>query len=155
MEEIILAIDPGVNGALAYKNIKTGDITLKKMPKGMTCICDCISDISKSFKIKQAYLEKITAPHRVGNSASSSVTFGRNCGHIESSLYCFGIPTREVPATRWQQPLGTLPKEYKAKKKFIKEIMARRYPQLTVIEQVADALGILDWALNNTRNGKK
>lgn len=148
MEKIILAVDPGTNGALAYQNVKTGDITVVKMPKGMTAICDLFKEISEEFEIKQAYLEKITAPHRVGNSASSSVTFGRNCGHIESAMYCWNIPTREVPATRWQAPLGSLPKVYKQKKKAIKEIMARRYPNIKVIEQVADALGILDWALN-------
>lgn len=123
-----------------------GNVTVEKMPEGMTEICDRLKALAPS--VDQCYLEKITCAHRQGNKASSSAKFARNCGHIEAGLYCAGIKVEEISAGGWQRRLGVLPKEYAAKKRAIKEVMARRYPGLKVIEQVADALGILDWALD-------
>ena len=48
------------------------------------------------------------------------------------------------PSEAWA--IGTMPADKKARKNFIKEEMARRFPHLKVTLGVADALGILTWA---------
>ena len=68
---------------------------------------------------------------------------------------CLGVPMREVAPGVWMRTLGKLPSEKGARKRAIRELMARRYPQLGVTLKTADALGILTWELEAARRGVK
>ncbi len=144
----ILAIDPGVSGGYAVQP-PYGVVEAAPMPEGMTAQIDAIRAIAANFKNLKAVVEKVGF-HRQGNSATASCQFARHVGHIEAALYTCGIPFVEVTPHKWMAAIGTMPADKKARKNFIKEEMARRFPHLKVTLGVADALGILCWARNQS-----
>ena len=144
----ILCIDPGASGGLALLNHES-IIDAFPMPDGMTGQIDAIRHIAVTNPGIMAVLEKVGF-HRPGNSAVSTAKFARHCGHLEAALYTCGIPFVEVTPHKWMAAIGTMPADKKARKNFIKEEMARRFPHLKVTLGVADALGILCWARNQS-----
>ncbi|MFA5103523.1 MAG: hypothetical protein WC525_10290 [Candidatus Thermoplasmatota archaeon] len=136
-----LSIDPGLNGGFALLD-DDGVVSAENMPIGMTDIVDRLREIKVKHPNVSCIMEK-TGTHVMGNSASASVKFARHCGSLESTLYCLGIPTIQVPPQTWMKKLGALPKDKKDRKNKIKEMMAARYPHLRVTLKNADALGIL------------
>ena len=73
--------------------------------------------------------------------------FARHCGHLEAALYTLGVPRRDVAPGVWMKCLGTLPKDKPQRKRAIREAMAVRHQHLAVTLATADALGILEWAV--------
>ena len=144
----ILCIDPGASGGLALLNHES-IIAAFPMPDGMTGQIDAIRHIAATNPGIMTVLEKVGF-HRPGNSAVSTAKFARHCGHLEAALYTWGIPFVEVTPHKWMAAIGTMPADKKARKNFIKEEMARRFPHLKVTLGVADALGILCWARNQS-----
>jgi hypothetical protein len=141
----IIAIDPGMNGAIAGADFDVdGALAMLwtvNMPEGMTGIADEL----RALKRKEsdcAFIEKVgTYVH--GNSGPASVKFARHCGNLESALYCIGFSTTEVLPNTWMKALGTMPKDKQERKRKIKEMMQRRFPSIKVTLVNADALGIL------------
>ncbi len=140
----ILCIDPGASGGLALLNHES-IIAAFPMPDGMTGQIDAIRHIAATNPGIMAVLEKVGF-HRPGNSAVSTAKFARHCGHLEAALYTWGIPYTEVSPAVWMRALGTLPKDKADRKRAIKEIVARRFPHLTITLKTSDALGIYLWA---------
>jgi hypothetical protein len=147
----ILAIDPGVNGGIAWTGAD-GIIQATKMPDGMTETIDFLRTLSIGNS-SRCILER-TGTYQPGNSGPSAATFARHCGHLEAALYCLGVPTVQVTPQRWQKHFGALPKEKPERKRSIKELMSRRYPHLTVTLKTADALGILTYAIETSGGAK-
>ena len=87
--------------------------------------------------------------HQTASTAAKAATakFARHCGHLEAALYTWGIPYTEVSPAVWMRALGTLPKDKADRKRAIKEIVARRFPHLTITLKTSDALGMLVWAM--------
>lgn len=141
----VLAIDPGANGGIAWVD-EDGIIRAKKMPEGMTAQVDLFATLRNAYNLRKAVVEKVGF-HREGNSASSSATFARHCGHIEAALYVLGFSTEEVAPGVWMRSLGALPTDKKARKTAIRSRMQRKHPHLKVTLATADALGILTWAI--------
>jgi hypothetical protein len=164
---MILAIDPGAAGGIAWYDAGTVDAI--QMPDGMTALCDWLR--SERHHILRCHIEKV-GMHRQGNAASSSATFARHCGHIEAACYLLGYPVVEVTPAKWMDAIKVpkfdppkpkpMPKqgspEHKAyrracdeakrkRKAWIRDAMQRRYPHLKVTLKTADALGILTYAL--------
>jgi hypothetical protein len=137
----ILALDPGVNGGIAWRD-ENGITQAEPMPEGMSAQADFIRRVAAANPGIVAVLER-TGTYMPGNSGVAAATFARHCGALEAMLYCIGIPAEQVTPQRWQKHFGTLPKEKPERKRAIKEIMARRYPHLTVTLKVADALALL------------
>lgn len=148
---MILAIDQGANGGLAWMDKIDNAARCEKMAEGMTGYIDQIKKICLEDKIKTAYIEKVGF-HIQGNAASASCKFARHCGHIEATLYMLGVSVVDVNPKTWQKHLGTLPEDKAERKRAIKELMARRYPWLDVTLKTADALGILTYAIE-VKNG--
>ena len=141
----ILCIDPGeASGGLALLN-REGNVEAFPMRDGMTEQIDAIRHIAATNPGIMAVLEKVGF-HRPGNSAVSTAKFARHCGHLEAALYTWGIPYTEVSPAVWMRALGTLPKDKADRKRAIKEIVARRFPHLTITLKTSDALGMLVWA---------
>jgi hypothetical protein len=141
----ILCIDPGASGGLALLN-REGNVEAFPMRDGMTEQIDAIRHIADTNPGIMAVLEKVGF-HRPGNSAVSTAKFARHCGHLEAALYTWGIPYTEVSPAVWMRALGTLPKDKADRKRAIKEIVARRFPHLTITLKTSDALGMLVWAM--------
>ena len=135
-----LAIDPGQFGGLAYTD-QDGIVQAEKMPPTMTDLIDSLVEL-KATGITRAVVER-TGTYVPGNSGPGAVKFGRHCGQIEAALYALGFSTTQVSPAVWQRKLGALPKDKKARKNAIKNMMAARYPHLKVTLSTADALAIL------------
>ena len=141
--QCILAIDPGAKGGFAWRD-KDGIIQALSMPEGMADQADSLRNIVAENSGITAIIER-TGTYIPGNSGVAAATFARHCGHLEAILYCFGIPAEQVAPQVWQKSLGALPKDKKQRKSAVKELMARKYPHLSVNLTTADALGILTW----------
>ena len=144
----ILCIDPGASGGMAIAR-HDGSIEAYPMRDGMTEQVDAIRDIADTNPGLMAVIEKVGF-HRPGNSAVSTAKFARHCGHLEAALYSVGVPFEEIAPTVWMKTLGALPADKTARKKAIKENVARRFPHLDVTLKTADALGMLVWAMQRS-----
>jgi hypothetical protein len=140
----MIVIDPGVNGGIAWE--EDGQISCAPMPEGMTAQADLIRSLSIQNHCWTGVIEKV-GTYVPGNSGPAAATFARHCGNLETALYMCGISTEEVTPNKWMKALGTWPKDKHERKKAIQEAMARRYPHLKVTLKVADALGMLTWAM--------
>jgi len=140
----ILAIDPGASGGLAWTDAD-GHVHAYPLPEGMTAQVDRLRELAAELPGLKAVIER-AGYWMPGDHPNSAARFARHCGHLEAALYAVGIPFRQVPPAKWMKSLGTLPKEKPARKRAIREEMARRFPHLAVTLATADALGILCWA---------
>jgi len=145
----IIAIDPGAEGGIAWR-ATNGAVYAEPMPEGMTAQADMIRSLAAESPGAQAVIEKVGS-YMPGNSGPGAVTFARHCGHLEAICYMCGMPTQQVLPQTWMKYLGSLPKgktakEKGARKRAIKEAMARAYPCIAVTLKTSDALGILTWA---------
>jgi hypothetical protein len=144
-----LAIDPGASGGLAWTD-PTGAVLTRSMPDGMTAQVDALRELVAALPGVSAVVEKVGG-YMPGNSGPAACTFARHCGNIEAALYTLGVPVRQVAPQTWMKSLGALPREKADRKRAIRELMARRYPHLTVTLATADALGILTWTLSKEK----
>ena len=143
-----IAIDPGASGGIAWFD-SDGIAQAIPMPDGMTAQIDALREILAGCPNASASIEKVGG-YMPGNAGPGAVKFARHCGHLESALYCMGVPVEQVLPRKWQAALGALPTGMDAatkrvRKNAIKEAMARAYPHLRVTLKTADALGILTW----------
>jgi hypothetical protein len=148
----IIGIDPGVSGGLAW--IDTEGIThAEPMPDGMTAQADRLRALAAELPCLVAVIEK-TGSYMPGNSGPAAATFARHCGHLEAILYVLEIPAEQVAPGVWQRALGELPKDKPERKRAIRELMARRFPALSITLKTADALGLLSWAMEKRRSAE-
>jgi hypothetical protein len=141
----LLAIDPGASGGFAWTD-PAGIVLTRPMPDGMTAQIDALRQLAAALPGVTAVVEKVGG-YMPGNSGPAACTFARHCGHLEAALYALGVPVRQVAPQTWMKSLGALPRDKADRKRAIRELMARRYPHLTVTLATADALGILTWAI--------
>ena len=146
MGKRLMAIDPGASGGIAWEDYD-GTVKCRNMPEGMTEQCDCLRWQYGVPGFYECILEKV-GTYVKGNAVGGACKFARHCGALEAALYCFDIPVRQVAPTVWQRALGTFSKDKATRKREIRELMARRYPHLSVTLKTADALGILTWAIH-------
>ena len=140
----LLAIDPGASGGLAWTDAE-GITHAEKMPEGMTAQADRLRALAVEHTKLVAVMEK-TGTARPTDAKPAAAKFARHVGNLEAILYTLGIPTTEVAPGVWQRFLGEFPKDKPDRKRAIRELMARRFPALSVTLKTADALGILTWA---------
>jgi len=141
----ILAIDPGINGGLAWIT-GDGQTQAVPMPDGMAEIIDALRELRCTISHMTAYIEQV-GTYIPGNAVGGAMKLARHCGHLEAALYCLGIPTIQVLPKKWQNDIGGFPADKAMRKRAIKAAMAARYPHLTVTLKTADALGILTYAI--------
>ena len=141
----LIVIDPGVSGGLVWTD-RDGRPHAEPMPEGMTGQADRLRSLAVELPGAAAVIEKVGC-YMPGNAGPAAATFARHCGHLEAILYVLGIPTTAVVPGVWQRALGAFPKDKSERKRANRELMARRFPTLTVTLKTADALGILCWAM--------
>ena len=106
--------------------------------KALTADCDKV----------HCFNEKV-GMHRMGNSASSSVTFARHCGQLDMALIAMDIDTTLVHPRVWMKKVfGKVPKDKGDRKRFIRDRMQEDYPDLRATLWSADALAILKYGLS-------
>jgi len=117
------------------------------MPDGPVAQCDLLEEFHDTLTNPIIYMEKVGF-HRQGNNASASCTFARHCGHLQGFIICLKMPLVEVTPQKWMTSLGKMPKEMAPRKRYIKNLMGIRFPHLRITLSTADALGIMEYALN-------
>lgn len=107
---IVLGIDPGLSGAVAFYDTKTGDITVVDMPtvevmrsgkKKNEVSPQLLSDAIAAGHPAMAFVERVGA--MPGQGVTSVFSFGRSMGVVEGVLAAFDIPTTIVPPQVWQK----------------------------------------------------
>lgn len=109
--ETIIGVDPGVNGAIAFKYTTTGAIEVIRIPKivikkgkrskGYIDIAELKQQISKHvLKPAIAYIEDVHAMPKQG--VSSTFSFGESKGILEGLFLGMDIGIRLVAPNRWK-----------------------------------------------------
>jgi hypothetical protein len=142
---VIIAIDPGQSGGLAWRD-DDGTVNCADMPATPGDIIDQLRTLKALGREVTAYLEK-TGGYVPGNSGPAACKFARGCGLLEGAIMALTIPLIEVAPTVWMKHLGTFPAEMRERKNAIKALMQARYPHLKVTLAIADALGLLTYAI--------
>jgi len=108
-DTIILGVDPGLSGALAFYNLVDGVVRVEDMPvvelmRGGKAKREVSATLLRHVlprygKISHAYLERVGA--MPGQGVSSVFSFGRSVGVVEGVLAAF-----DVPVTSCRLPSG-------------------------------------------------
>jgi len=144
MQTKIMSIDPGKSGGFACLDID-GKVWVSKMPETVRDISGFIRSVNPGIVV----IEKV-GYHFKGNSASSSVTFGRHVGSLEGIMCALELPQIWVAPQKWMGKfIGTGFSEKKDRKNAIKNKCQLRYPHIKVTLAVSDALGLLNYYMEN------
>lgn len=142
---MIIAIDPGVNGGMAWDSSGASCVkwtTLGDMYSRLYQLSQAPSQLSGGCV---AYLEHVTSSPIMGKKAC--FTFGENFGEWKAMLYAAGIPTRLIKPQTWQRNIpGLSGKQGTARKKVLKEHAQQLFPNIKVTSMVQDALILLNYA---------
>ena len=141
---IIIGIDPGANGAIAW--IDNGKPCVEKMPDTLLDLWELIADIDRESAIKgnplraKAYIEQVASSPQMG--VVSAFSFGRGYGNLEMALTAAGIPFERVRPQVWQKALGCMTK---GNKNVTKRKAQELFPSLKITHATADALLIAEY----------
>jgi Holliday junction resolvasome RuvABC endonuclease subunit len=100
---IILGIDPGKKGGLAFYAPNSDSVKAYKMPlyKGMVDVL-AIQDLIISHQASAAYIEK----QQTRGNQSGNMTIGSNYGRLTAVLDLCGVRFMELRPQQWQKKLG-------------------------------------------------
>lgn len=110
---LILGIDPGLSGALAFLDTTTDAVVVMDMPtvevvrNGKTkreVSAALIADLVAGKGVVQAFVERVSA--MPGQGVSSMFSFGRSVGVLEGVLAAYEIPTTLVTPQAWMKAMS-------------------------------------------------
>lgn len=108
---MILGVDPGLNGALAFLDIVAGTLTVHDMPtieagvKSKRVVDESgLARMIDASSANHAYVEKVGA--MPGNGAVSMFGFGVSFGLVRGVIAANFIPVTLVPPQTWKRVLG-------------------------------------------------
>lgn len=110
---MILGIDPGLSGAVAFLDVLNESIVVMDMPtvelqrNGKTkreVSPVLLADMIAGKGVTQAFVERVSA--MPGQGVSSMFSFGRSLGVVEGVLAAYEIPTTLVTPQAWQKGMG-------------------------------------------------
>jgi hypothetical protein len=147
----IIAIDPGVSGGIAVESF--GKTFCHAMPATQGDLLGLIRDLKSAADVEGAetvcVLEEVNGFVGKAQPGSAMFKFGEGYGFLKGVVQALGIRLVLVRPQVWQRVfgLGTASRcasksEWKNK---LKGEAQRRFPELTVTLQTADALLLLDW----------
>lgn len=155
MCKVIIAIDPGASGAIAWRDAEDGSKHVVNMPDTPKGILEQLRQIEDDNNLLECvcYLEDVG--HGIPNQSSSATAkFARHNGHLEMALMAEGIKTIKVTPQKWEKifGLGKSTDHDKAEwKRRLKQKAEELYPDKKVTLKNADALLILDYAFNQVK----
>lgn len=147
---VLIAIDPGDSGGIAYE--RDEEIVAIKL-KGMTD-----QDLFRFLALLEpgtVFLEKVGPTPQMG--VTSAFSFGGNYRAIKMACVAAGLRLEHVTPQRWQSALrlkkipGGIGKNDTAKKNRNKQRAQELYPQMKITHAIADALLILEYAKQVTK----
>jgi crossover junction endodeoxyribonuclease RuvC len=110
---MIVGIDPGASGALAFFDMEKGTLEIVDMPvieieRGGKLKREISPHFAaaaiRDFKPRVAWLEKVGA--MPGQGVSSMFQFGRGVGLVEGVLAALDVPVNYVTPQAWQKAVG-------------------------------------------------
>lgn len=133
---MILGIDPGVKGAMAFLST-SNDLACFDMPHSIEAIVSYIRSYAKVEKIDFAVIEDVTAMTYVnargevrGQGAKASFNFGFGTGVLHGVLAALEIPCYQVKPATWKLALGL-----SSNKDLSRELAQMKFPQSTHLFQ--------------------
>lgn len=149
----LIGVDPGWGGGIAVSP-PDGPVEAHKMPLDELGIWRFFTPFKGCAHVM---LELV---HAMGtNGCKANFLLGKNKGALIAAFRGLDIVFEEVSPVLWMKRLQPLPRgdgtQRTARKKAIKEIMQARYPHLKLTNATADAVGILDYSLELSRNPDK
>lgn len=124
-KKVILAIDPGANGAIAqYDGNKLYTWNIPETPKDVYDLLQSLGNLETYQMLDMnpvCYMEKVHG--RPGGGSSGMFNYGKGYGNIEMALIALKIPTVTLQPQKWMKVLGvgtrgdTSPTEWKNKLK--------------------------------------
>lgn len=143
----IIAIDAGVNGAIAVMHQEK--IFTIDLEDGLNTICKVFAWVKGMDSV--AYLEKVggyipKGDNGEGQPGSRMFTFGQSYGQLEGALAGFKIRTVEVVPQVWQRGVPGRKGTYAERKRALRDHAEKLFPNLVVTSSNADALGLLHYA---------
>lgn len=110
---MILGVDPGLNGALAFFEVSAGRIEIVDMPTiaagtkskrvvDEAALASCI-DANRPL-LQHAFVERVGA--MPGQGVTSMFSFGRSYGVLLGVLAAFRVPVTTVQPQRWKAALS-------------------------------------------------
>lgn len=152
---MIIAIDPGASGGIAWQN-SDGGTTCIAMPSTQGDVLDALRAIVAFHPGIRAYVEQVGGYCGAGQPGSAMFRFGEGYGFILGCLAAMGVPAILVTPQRWQKALGCGTKgadRSKADwKRHLKSMAQRMYPNANVTLSTADALLLLSYAQREDRS---
>lgn len=112
---VVLGVDPGLSGALAFLDPATRDLTTFAMPvehrsNGKSYVdAPALARMIESARIDEAWVEDVYSSPQMG--VVSAFSFGEGKGTLIGVLAACGVPVRLVSPSVWKAKLGlSLPK---------------------------------------------
>lgn len=121
----IIAIDPGINGGIAWRDTDAPNVKAVKMPDTVKGIRDLLNEARTYYGMPDFIGEKEDDPHRIctcsyppavcyielvhampKQGVNSVWTFAEHYGVLKGILMCLNIPTVFVKPEAWQRGIG-------------------------------------------------
>lgn len=151
--KIITAIDPGRSGGIAVR-WSDGNITAKKMPDTPYALYEelLLSGTEKSA----VYIERIPKTIGFNRPASAMSVLFENYGLCQGISIALKARVELIRPQEWMKRFSAVrgKRSQSEWKRYLKDIASRIYPDLKVTLNTADALLLLDYAIDreNKRN---
>lgn len=147
---IILGIDPGQSGGVAWLDTESPIAGCCPMPETEADLVDHIEGLMQQLAVPYvapatnlrmtAFVESVHSMPKQG--VASSFKFGVNYGMIRGVLAALGIRREFVSPQKWQKAMGCMTR---GDKNVSKRRAQELFPQLKVTHAVADALLIAEF----------
>jgi hypothetical protein len=154
MASLLVAVDPGVNGGVVWKD-SDGVVSCEKMPASDAAVCELLAELSAKAKDVEMFLEEppLFAGKNIPGSAIGKLMW--NAGVLYGASVALGFRIHRVRPAIWQKahPVGTKGDlTTTAWKNKLKGRAAELFPTVDVTLWNADALLILDAASRGAIN---
>jgi hypothetical protein len=151
----LVAVDPGVNGGVAYFDHGEGVVTVHKMPGTDYEVCQLLADISIKAREVELFLEEppLFAGKGIPGSAIGKLMW--NTGILYGAAIAMGWKVHRIRPAIWMKAhsVGTKGERSTTEwKNVLKSRAAELFPSVDVTLWNADALLILDAAKRGAIN---
>jgi hypothetical protein len=102
VKKIIMGIDPGISGAIAFDGEETARVSVYDVPiAGGEISPPLLADLILDYSPSVAWIERVGA--MPGNGAVSMFNFGRSYGDVRGAIGTLRIPLNYVTPQVWKR----------------------------------------------------
>lgn len=141
----LMAIDPGIGGAIAVRGALTKKIKVFDMPKNPHDITDLL--YASYIVMPICYIEQIQARENDKTHVSSAMKLMKNYGICLGALYSQDWKVNIVKPSVWMSGFVKAGLSYEARKKSLNVTAKILFPKLKFKKSQADALCLLAYGM--------